>query len=68
MAAKVKVTRGTLCKSSQGGLGAPITFCLMGAERSQSRAGGSVDLQQWSREARQADVDITGLACSLFFI
>lgn len=37
---EVRVIRGTLCKSSQGGLGASIAFCLMGAKRSQSKKEG----------------------------
>lgn len=39
--AKMEVIGGTLCKSSQSGLGAPIEFCLTVAKRSRSRAGAS---------------------------
>lgn len=62
MAVKVEVMRGTLCKSRQGSLGTPITFCLMGAKRSQSRAGGSAGLKQLSWKSRQAGVEVPGVS------
>lgn len=54
--------RGTLCKSRQGSLGTPITFCLVGAKRSQSRAGGSAGLKQLSWKSRQAGVEVPGIS------
>lgn len=40
IAVGVRVIRGTLCKSSKGGLGAAIAFCLMGLKRSHSKNEG----------------------------
>lgn len=39
-AVRVRVIRGTLCKSSKSGLSAAIAFCLMEPKRSQCKNEG----------------------------